>query len=233
MLQLAEKLPHLDQLLFDLLDSLTPEEWQAQTVARLWKVKDVAAHLLDGNIRVLSGLRDGHVAEAPDIRSYQDLLDYLNWLNAEWVQAMKRVSPQMLVELLRQTGPAFCEYYAALDPMGIAPWPVAWAGEDESRNWMHIAREYTEKFLHQQQIRDAVGKPGLLTGEFFHPFLDVCMYALPHTMRETPASEGGVLRMTITGEAGGSWDVQHRSGSWTRIPADLSVAPVSEVIIGP
>ena len=52
-------LPVLNEKLITLLRSLTPEEWQLPTIARLWTVKDVAAHLLDGNIRSLSLLRDG------------------------------------------------------------------------------------------------------------------------------------------------------------------------------
>lgn len=36
----------LDEKLIVLLKSLTEEEWQMQTVAKLWKVKDVAGHLL-------------------------------------------------------------------------------------------------------------------------------------------------------------------------------------------
>ena len=39
----------LDKKLIELLRSLTAEEWNAPTVAKLWKVKDVASHLLDGN----------------------------------------------------------------------------------------------------------------------------------------------------------------------------------------
>jgi Mycothiol maleylpyruvate isomerase N-terminal domain len=50
-------------MLVDLLESLPVEKWARQTVARLWNVKDVAAHLLDGNIRILSMLRDGYAGE--------------------------------------------------------------------------------------------------------------------------------------------------------------------------
>lgn len=46
--------PVLDKMLIDLLNSLREEEWDTQTVAKLWKVKDVAAHLLDTNLRTLS-----------------------------------------------------------------------------------------------------------------------------------------------------------------------------------
>jgi len=36
---------------------------------------------------------------------------------------------------------------------------------------MHIARKYTDKFLHQQQIRDAANKKGIMTEEFYLAFL--------------------------------------------------------------
>lgn len=231
MIDLVHKLPELDKKLIELLESLSPEEWQKQTVARLWKVKDVAAHLLDGNIRILSGLRDGYHGKSPDINSYQDLLDYLNRLNAEWVTAMKRVSPQMLIELLRKTGPPFYKYYASLDPHGKAVYSVAWAGENESKNWMHIAREYTEKFLHQQQIRDAVAKQGIMNREFYHPFLQVCMYALPHTLRNTKVPDGTILKMTINGDAGGSWYAESNDRSWNLSEFDEGKEIETEIII--
>ena len=132
---------------------MSKEKWQAQTVAKLWKVKDVVAHLLDGNVRLVSILRDEHKLQMPKIDSYTDLVNWLNQLNAEWVNAMKRLSPEVLLDLIKKTGKPYYEYYASLDPYGPSQIPVSWAGEEESKNWMHIAREYTEKFLHQQQIR--------------------------------------------------------------------------------
>ena len=32
--------------------------------------------------------------------SYQDLVAFLNWLNADWVKAMRRFSPRLLIEFL-------------------------------------------------------------------------------------------------------------------------------------
>lgn len=231
MMNLAPKLAELDVLLHQLLEDLAPHEWETQTIARLWKVKDVAAHLLDGNIRVLSGLRDEYRPDQPEIGSYQDLVQYLNRLNHEWVMAMKRVSPTMLMELLKRTGPAFCDYYTSLDPEGKAVFPVAWAGEEESKNWMHIAREYTEKFLHQQQIRDAVKRPGLLNETYFQPFLDVCMLALPFTLRDQHASPGVSVVVRIIGNVEAAYEIQYDGKSWNRIPVQSGKSPDSEVCI--
>jgi len=127
---------------------------------------------------------------------------------------MKRVSPEVLIMLHEATGPLFCEHYASLDLMDTAIYAVDWAGESESRNWMHIAREYTEKFLHQQQIRDAVNKPGLMTRELFCPFIDIFMMGLPHTYRDVAADNGKSICVTITGDIGGSWYLIRDANKW-------------------
>lgn len=222
----------IDKKLIELLIALIPEEWQKQTVAKQWKVKDVVAHLLDGNIRILSALRDEYLGEKPDIKSYQDLVDYLNTLNADWVKAMKRVSPDMMILLHQTTGKLFCDYYASLNPFDTAKFSVAWAGESESKNWMHIAREYTEKFLHQQQIRDAVGKPGIMTKEFFYPFIDTFMLALPYTYRNTIAENGTVIKIIVTSDIGGSWFLLRENNNWI-LSKENNKETTSEVTIDP
>ena len=225
-------LPKLDKKLLSLLKSLGEEDWNKQTIAKLWKVKDVVAHLLDGNIRALSIIRDNHHGEKPTINSYRDLVDFLNRLNADWVKAMKRVSPEMLIMLHEVTGPLYCDFYKSLDPDDKSAFSVAWAGESESKNWMHIAREYTEKFLHQQQIRDAVNKPGLMTREFYYPFIDIFMLALPHTYGDTGASTGTTIKVTVTSEIGGSWFLVREESNW-KLTEEITQNPTSTVTIDP
>lgn len=207
--------PVLDQQLIELLQSLAKDDWYKPSIAKKWQVKDIAAHLLDGNIRTLSLSRDQHSLQ-PDkpITNYQELVDYLNELNATWVQASKRMSPELLTELLASTGQQFCEYIASLDPFEDAIFSVAWAGEEVSKNWFHVAREYTEKFIHQQQIRDAVGQPGLLSRELFYPFIDTFLCGLPHTYRNVQAVDGTVICVHVTTDAGGNWYLTRSNDHW-------------------
>jgi len=89
----------LDDKLVHLLKSLSPEEWEAQTIAKKWKVKDVAAHLLDGNIRLLSVQRDRYKGDIPPaINNHSELVNWLNEMNATWVAASKRISPQVKIK---------------------------------------------------------------------------------------------------------------------------------------
>jgi hypothetical protein len=223
----------LDRKLIDLLKSLTAEEWESQTVAKLWKVKDVASHLLDGNLRALSTSRDSYFGEKPDhINSYQDLVGFLNQLNMSWTSATKRLSPQVIINLLEITGKEYTEHLYTLNPFDNAIFSVAWAGQATSPNWFHIAREYTEKFLHQQQIRDAVGKQGIMTKEFFYPFVDTFMFAFPHTFRDISAENGTIVSIEVSTELGGIWSIVKTDKGWD-LDKSKNLYPTSKIIIAP
>lgn len=223
----------LDDLLIELLNSLTDEEWNAQTVAKKWTVKDIASHLLDGNLRGLSILRDGYFGEKPEnINSYNDLVAFLNQLNMNWTNATKRLSPVVLTQLLETTGKQYSEHLLTLNPFENAVFSVAWAGEETSLNWFHIAREYTEKFLHQQQIRDAVGKQALLTKPLFHPFISTFMYALPHTYKNVAAEMGTIVTLIVNTEIGGQWNIIKQENEWI-FTESLNTEPSAIIKINP
>ncbi|MBC7828838.1 MAG: maleylpyruvate isomerase N-terminal domain-containing protein [Chitinophagaceae bacterium] len=215
MIKTTHLFPILDAKLIGLLKSLSADEWNKKTIAKRWTVKDIAAHLLDGNLRTLSLLRDKHIlTPEKQINSYQHLVEYLNRLNAEWVDTFKRVSPAVITELLEMTGIKYSEYLAELDPYADAIFSVAWAGEQVSKNWFHIAREYTEKWHHQQQIRDATGKQELMTKELFYPAMETFIRGLPHTYRDTIAEKGTIVQFTISTDIGGTWFLVRGDNDW-------------------
>lgn len=215
MIQSLHVFSELDQKLIEVLQSLEPEDWERPTIARKWTVKDVASHILDGTLRGISQSRDAYFGSStPQINSYQDLLDFLNTLNADWVKATQRLSPELLIHLLSICSPLYLSHLEELDLQGEALFSVAWAGEDSSKAWFHIAREYTEKFHHQQQIRLAVGKDHeLLKERLYLPYLDTSMRALPHHYRETDAPDGTVLKFTVS-DISKSWFLLRTGKNW-------------------
>jgi uncharacterized protein (TIGR03083 family) len=202
--------------LMGLLRGLAPAGWEKPTRAGAWRVRDVAAHLLDTALRRLSFHRDGMNPPPPDtpFADADGLLRFLDALNADWVRAARRLSPQVLVELLETAGGQCADFLAGLPPHGEARFPVAWAGEDVSQNWMDVAREYTEQWHHQQQIREAVGAPLLLERTWLFPMLDASVRALPHAYRDVAAEPGQAVAFRFTGEAGGDWCLQRDASSW-------------------
>jgi uncharacterized protein (TIGR03083 family) len=204
--------------LLALLAELTDEEWFRPTVCSGWTVHDVALHLLGVDVQFLSGGRDsfgGPPGSVPtgDLTDWATLVAYINGRNAVWVEATRRISPRRLRELLAFTGEAIAAYLATVDmeAFGI---PVSWADPGPAPTWLHIAREYTERWTHQQHIRDAVGKPGFTEPRFFAPVLDAFARALPYTLRDTPAAPRTRLRLVVTGAAGGRWTALRGDETW-------------------
>ena len=213
----AHLLPLIEARLLELLRSLTQPEWELQTVAPEWKVKDVAAHLLDTQLRKLSRVRDGYVpGPRPQIASHDELVAFVDRLNREGVEMYRRLSPAVLISIMELASSEYANFHQALDPMAEAGFGVSWAGEDKSPNWFDTARELTERWHHQQQIRLATDRPGIMTRELYYPVLDTFMRALPFKYRDKSAPRGTCLRFNVAGACGGSWYLYRDGDRWVQ-----------------
>jgi uncharacterized protein (TIGR03083 family) len=207
-------LRRVDERLIDLLSSLTPSEWDLKTIVPLWRVRDVAAHLLDTILRKLSMVRDSCYVEAVSIRSPEDVITLVNRLNREGVTVYRRLSPKVLIGMMKEACEQSACFHESLDPFLPAAFAVSWAGEESSLNWFDTARELTERWHHQQQIRLATNRPGIMTPELYHPVLDCFMRALPHVYRGVDTPLGTLLLLEISGECGGQWFLSKESAGW-------------------
>ncbi len=215
--------------LIELLESLSESEWALPTVCEGWSVKDVALHLLGDDIGVLSRKRDGHSSATEKLDTWEELVAFLNDWNERWVEASRRISAPLLLELLRHTGDDLHQYFASLD-LDEMGGPVSWAGPNPAPVWLDVAREYTERWLHQQQIRNAVRGPGAKEPELFAPVLATFVRALPQTYRDVDAPEGTHVKLTIAGASGGVWSVVRETNGWG-LYVDVASEPTATVSI--
>jgi uncharacterized protein (TIGR03083 family) len=225
---LVDRFAPLRTHLLALLAELGEDDWARPTAAPHWSVKDVAAHLLGGDIAILSGKRDGFHSNQ-EINSLSELIELVDRLNAEWVLAFRRISPRLLRELLAFCGPEVEACFSSLDPMKIGR-AVSWAGPEPAPVWFDLAREFTERWHHQQQIRDATGRPPLYDRYFLGPVLDTFVRALPYAFRNAMAPQGTAIRFEISGEAGGVWYVYKSEGGWILL-VDSPAQPVTSVVL--
>jgi uncharacterized protein (TIGR03083 family) len=195
-------LREVDAKLLELMAELAPEDYDLPTVSPQWKVRDVLAHLLDTVLRKLSMARDGEFIEKAEIRSPEDLRALVDRMNAEGVRVYRRLSAPVLYSLMRVACEESASYHESLDPEAKAAFPVSWAGEAESTNRFDTARELTERWHHQQQIREATGKPGIMTPRLYHPVLDCFARILPHAFRDL---DHGCVALEVEGDCGGAW----------------------------
>lgn len=204
---LAELLP--------LLRSFGPDDWDRPTVAGDWRVRDIAAHLLDVDLRRIAASRDGHLlpAGAP-IASDRDLLRFINDINASGVAFSRRLSPRLIVDLLAVTGDWVTDLVEQLPPHAPATFAVSWAGESASENWMDVGRDYTERWHHQMQIRDATGRPRLLDPRWMEPLLDISVRALPYAYRDVSAVHGTSVTLEVHGATAATRSIVKGERGW-------------------
>jgi uncharacterized protein (TIGR03083 family) len=232
-LWLLDRFAPLHAELVALLRGLGPDDWERPTACALWSVRDITAHLLDDDLRRLSFHRDGQAPPtgAP-VDSYASLVALINRMNAEWVAVARRMSPRVLIELLEVTGPMVVALFRSIDPHAPAHWPVAWAGEVASEHWFDVGRDYSERWLHQQQIRDAVGAAPLAGRDWLHPVLALFVRAVPIAYHAMDRPEGTAMVVAIEGPAGGAWTLHREGGAWRllegRHPAPEATVTMSD-----
>jgi hypothetical protein len=212
--------PELTFELIKLLNVISISDWNKPTPIKGRTVKDSVSHLIDGSLRRLSIQRDKYISTSlkAEIKSYSDLVDYIQKINKDWMITTERLSPQILVDLLEYSESKLYSFFRTLEPEGKAIFSVQWAGEEESKNWFDIAREYTEKWHHQMQIRLALNRPLLMDRKYTEPLYDTFMLGLPHLYREMtnyPSDES--IQITITGNLNKNWFLRKQSDRWILI----------------
>jgi uncharacterized protein (TIGR03083 family) len=210
--------PRLRAELTSLLRGLSGRDWERATACPGWSVHGVVAHLLGVELGNVSVRRDRWALGPAE---GEDLDSWLNAFNQQWVDAARRISPALLIELLNVAGRRFDEHLAFLD-LDATGGPVEWAtGSDPAPVWLDVAREYMERYVHQQQIREATGRPRLGPA-FTSPVLTTAAHALPRALDQVTRPPGTVVTFIAEGAGGGTWHVVRAATGWELVPAPLA-----------
>jgi uncharacterized protein (TIGR03083 family) len=199
-----------------LLRGLPVDAWDRPTIAGSWLVRDVVAHLIDVMLRRLSFHRDRMPPPPPrqPIASEQDFVAFINAINAEWVEASRRLSPRVLTDLFEKASRDLADWFESLPLDAPALFGVSWAGEQESAGWFDVGREFLELWHHQEQIRLAVGAPSLGDPRYLRATLEIALRGLPHAYRATEGRAGDAVVVDIQGPAGGLWTLARDANRW-------------------
>jgi uncharacterized protein (TIGR03083 family) len=208
--------------LTSLLAGLSGEDCTALTACPGWSVHAVAAHLLGVELGNVSVHRDGWALGPAE---GEDLDAWLNAFNQQWVDAARRISPALLIDLLDLAGRRFEDHLATLD-LDARGGPVQWAtGSEAAPVWLDVGREYMERYVHQLQIREATGRPAL-GASFTSPVLAVAAHALPRALDGVIRPAGTVAAFSAEGEGGSTWHVVRAPAGWELASAS-SAGPVA------
>jgi hypothetical protein len=197
------------QHLLHLIAGITDEQWLAPTSAPGWTVKDTALHLLDDDLTWLSRERDGDLSGLVDMSDRRAFPRLLAEKNQRWVEAGRVMSRRVIADLLQWSGEQVDELHAGRDLLAEG-W-VSWASDDAVPFWFNLAQEFTERWVHQQQMREAVDR--VEHHEATLPeVLRTFIWAFPHQLRGcTRASE---IEIEIVIDAVGDWTLTATNDSW-------------------
>lgn len=215
--------------LIALLQDLTDEEWVAPTEVPGWTVKDLALHLLDDDLGWLSRERDGNVTGLVDMTDQQLFLALLDVKNQRWIDAAQGLSRRVVADLLTWVGSEVERYDAGADLEGDG-W-VSWASDKPVPYWFNVAQEFTERWVHQQQIREALDRVD--DHEAHLPeVLRTFVWAMPHQLRVRPEpgwqvglSISNVGQWTLVAGRDGQWDLEEGEPAQSKAQASLKASP--------
>lgn len=199
--------------LVGLLESLSDDQWAAQTAAPGWSVKDMSLHLLGVDLGWLARGRDGDhsgIIEVP--ADHEGFVRRLAAHNQSWIDGTRILSHELIIRLLGWAGEELTCYLDGLD-LG-EPSSVYWAGDVPF--WFDMAREFTERWVHGRQIREAaMGVQDKLDeelDEFVGLVIRTFVWGFPHQYT-AEAPPGCAVWIGITGV--GDWTLTRTDDAWT------------------
>ncbi len=181
-----------------LLDELDDAEWDAPTPLPGWDVRANVAHVI-GTEAMLTGAAtpevEGEIGTLPHVRN--DIGEF----NERWVLALAEAPPDelraRLVQLTEQR-------LATLRTMDQESWDADGftpAGQDSHGRFMRI--RVFDCWMHEQDIRDAVGRPGHEHGVAVEQSLDEISTAIPYVVgKRAGVPVGATVSFVLTGPAG-------------------------------
>lgn len=174
------------------------EQWQARTALPGWNVHDVVAHI----VGVESMLRGVATPEAEmDVSTLEHVRNDIGALNERWVRQLRTVSPDQLLELLRDVISNRRDVLTDIDDVAWNEITVTPAGPDTYGRFMRV--RLFDCWMHAQDIRDAVGVPAsgqFLAGPASTLTLDEITAAMGWVVGKLGAApDGSRVRFELTG----------------------------------
>jgi len=178
----------------DLLGQLSDDEWRLPSPLPGWDVQDNVSHIV-GAEAMLSG------EAGPDVEIDRDANEHvrndIGVFNEQWVEALRAMPSNAVLSRFRELTAG---RLATLDAMSEDEWNAESftpAGKDTYGRFMQI-RAF-DCWLHEQDIRDAVGRPGHETGLAVDVVIDEMSTALGFVVgKKAGATSGQSVTFALT-----------------------------------
>ncbi|HEX5944978.1 MAG TPA: maleylpyruvate isomerase family mycothiol-dependent enzyme [Acidimicrobiales bacterium] len=187
----------------DLAESLAADEWTLPTDCPGWTVQDVVSHIIGTEAMMLG-------RPAPDVALPDDLPHVHNDIgrfNEQWAEHYRARPPAEVLADLREVVAERRRALADTDQAAFDEESFTPAGPDTYGRMMRI--RVMDIWLHDQDIRLAVGRPGHLTGPAPTAALDEIAHIIGYVVGKRAAVPAGrSVRFELTGPLSRRIDVE-------------------------
>ena len=212
----------LDGLLADLDDA----DWARPTPLPGWRVQDVVAHVIGTESMLL-----GDPAPEVDVTAADHVRNDIGRFNEVWVVSMADLAPAEVLAAFRARVARRRERAAATDDAAWSAEGFTPAGPDTYGRFMRI--RVFDTWLHEQDVRDAVGRPGGDGGPAAELALDEMAAAMGFVVgKKGGAPPGSRVALELpTGPAARSIlvEVPTGEGAWAAVVDELPGPPTAVV----
>ncbi|MET0578849.1 MAG: maleylpyruvate isomerase family mycothiol-dependent enzyme [Ilumatobacteraceae bacterium] len=186
-----------------LLGTLDDAEWSTPTCLPGWDVKAVVAHLIGTEMMLLG--EPSPAIEVPESSTH--VRNDIGRFNEAWVVALSDTSPAVVLERFRSTVTRRLEMLDATTAQTWATVGFTPAGQDTYGRFMRI--RVFDCWVHEQDIRDAVGRPGGEDGPAAGLAIDEMAAVLGFVVgKKGGAPRGARVRIELTGPNARTVDVE-------------------------
>ena len=206
-----------------LLESLSELEWERDTPLPGWRVRDVVAHLIGTELML-----DGQDVPEPgtDVHALPHVRNEIGARNEKFVEHFRAQPPEKVLARFREIT---AKRLAALRAMSQEEFDApSWtpAGEATYARFMRI-RAF-DNWMHEQDIRDAVGLPGTEDGRAAALSVDEISAALGYLVgKKGGAPDGSSVTFDLRGKRVLHVAVDGRASLVERLPG----APTVRIIL--
>lgn len=200
----------------ELLSALRPEQWAAPTALPGWSVQDTVSHIV-GTECALAG-RAAPACDV-DVRALPHVHNDIGAANEIWVRALRAERPERLLERFREITAVRGKHLEGLS-----------SGEFDAPSWTPAGHRTYGRFMrirvfdcwmHEQDIRDALGLPGHEDGPCAESALAEVTEALGYLVgKKAGAPDGSSVTIEVTGPMRVTWHVavEGRAAVVDRLP---------------
>jgi uncharacterized protein (TIGR03083 family) len=182
-------------VLDELLTALDDADWETETGLPGWRVRDVVAHVIGTEAQLC-----GDAAPEPtvDVRALPYVHNDLAAANELWVQALRPDSPVAVLARFRDVTRRRAKDLEAMTEADFDAPSWTPAGQGTYRRLLEF--RVFDCWCHDQDIRDAVGRPGHETGPSAERAIDQIVGALGYLVgKRAGVPAGSAITVELTG----------------------------------